>query len=123
MFSMSLAYMGGTFLCRRAAARAWACAARWRPAAVLTLPAGTLHGRAGAGGLAVAPTVVAIMLPYYLFMVAHGIHQPCSQSGAVGPFPAGGRRGLGTQWHGDDAGRLPDGLAGWAGTWTAACCR
>jgi DHA1 family bicyclomycin/chloramphenicol resistance-like MFS transporter len=29
----------------------------------------------------------AIMLPFYLFMLAHGVHQPCSQSGAVGPFP------------------------------------
>jgi DHA1 family bicyclomycin/chloramphenicol resistance-like MFS transporter len=27
------------------------------------------------------------MLPYYLFMLAHGIHQPCGQSGSVGPFP------------------------------------
>ena len=29
----------------------------------------------------------AIMLPFYLFMLGHGIHQPCGQSGAVGPFP------------------------------------
>jgi DHA1 family bicyclomycin/chloramphenicol resistance-like MFS transporter len=28
-----------------------------------------------------------IMLPYYLFMLAHGVHQPCGQSGAVSPFP------------------------------------
>jgi MFS transporter, DHA1 family, multidrug resistance protein len=27
------------------------------------------------------------MLPFYPFMLAHGIHQPCGQSGAVGPFP------------------------------------
>ena len=27
------------------------------------------------------------MLPFYLFMLAHGVHQPCGQSGAVGPFP------------------------------------
>ena len=27
------------------------------------------------------------MLPYYVFMLAHGVHQPCGQSGAVGPFP------------------------------------
>ena len=27
------------------------------------------------------------MPPFYLFMVGHGIHQPCGQSGAVGPFP------------------------------------
>jgi DHA1 family bicyclomycin/chloramphenicol resistance-like MFS transporter len=29
----------------------------------------------------------AIVLPYALFMLAHGVHQPCGQSGAVGPFP------------------------------------
>lgn len=29
----------------------------------------------------------ALLLPFYLFMLAHGIHQPCGQSGAVGPFP------------------------------------
>ena len=29
----------------------------------------------------------AIMLPFYLFMMGHGVHQPCGQSGAVGPFP------------------------------------
>ena len=27
------------------------------------------------------------MLPYYLFMLAHGVHQPCGQSSAVAPFP------------------------------------
>jgi len=31
--------------------------------------------------------VWAIMVPYYLFMLGHGIHQPCSQSGAIAPFP------------------------------------
>jgi DHA1 family bicyclomycin/chloramphenicol resistance-like MFS transporter len=29
----------------------------------------------------------AIMVPFWLFMVGHGVHQPCGQSGAVGPFP------------------------------------
>jgi DHA1 family bicyclomycin/chloramphenicol resistance-like MFS transporter len=29
----------------------------------------------------------AIMLPMGLFMLGHGVHQPCGQSGAVGPFP------------------------------------
>ena len=31
--------------------------------------------------------VWAILLPQYLFMIGHGIHQPCGQSGVVGPFP------------------------------------
>jgi DHA1 family bicyclomycin/chloramphenicol resistance-like MFS transporter len=29
----------------------------------------------------------AIMLPMCAFIFAHGIHQPCGQSGAVAPFP------------------------------------
>jgi MFS transporter, DHA1 family, multidrug resistance protein len=32
-------------------------------------------------------SVWAIMVPFYLFMMGHGVHQPCGQSGAVGPFP------------------------------------
>jgi DHA1 family bicyclomycin/chloramphenicol resistance-like MFS transporter len=32
-------------------------------------------------------SVWSIMLPQMLFMIGHGIHQPCGQSGAVGPFP------------------------------------
>ena len=27
------------------------------------------------------------MVLFYLFMLGHGVHQPCGQSGAVGPFP------------------------------------
>jgi DHA1 family bicyclomycin/chloramphenicol resistance-like MFS transporter len=29
----------------------------------------------------------AIAVPHAIFMLGHGIHQPCGQSGAVGPFP------------------------------------
>jgi DHA1 family bicyclomycin/chloramphenicol resistance-like MFS transporter len=29
----------------------------------------------------------AVMVPMYIFMIGHGVHQPCSQSGAVAPFP------------------------------------
>jgi DHA1 family bicyclomycin/chloramphenicol resistance-like MFS transporter len=25
--------------------------------------------------------------PFYIFMLGHGVHQPCGQSGAIGPFP------------------------------------
>ena len=53
-------------------------------AAGLSLTGGTLMGIMAWAGV---QNVWAIMLPYYLFMLAHGIHQPCGQSGAVGPFP------------------------------------
>lgn len=79
----SLSYIAGTFLCRR-----------WLPqhgvrgtvsrAAALSLIGGTLMG-----GLALADvqTVWAIVAPLTLVMLAHGVHQPCGQTGAIGPFP------------------------------------
>ncbi len=87
MFSMSFSYLLGTFLCRRMLPRfgvrgtvAIACA--------MTLTGGTLMGVLALAGLSSgAHGGWAIMLPHYLFMLAHGIHQPCGQSGAVGPFP------------------------------------
>jgi DHA1 family bicyclomycin/chloramphenicol resistance-like MFS transporter len=75
------------------------------------------------------------MGPFYLFILAHGIHQPCGQSGAVGPFPkaAGAASALGGflmmvaafatgLWLGtaNDGSALPmvQGIAWWA-IWTA----
>jgi DHA1 family bicyclomycin/chloramphenicol resistance-like MFS transporter len=42
-------------------------------------------------------SVAWVMGPFYLFIFGHGIHQPCGQSGAVGPFPqaAGAASALG----------------------------
>ncbi len=37
--------------------------------------------------LAGVHTVWAIVAPATLTMLAHGVHQPCGQTGAVGPFP------------------------------------
>jgi DHA1 family bicyclomycin/chloramphenicol resistance-like MFS transporter len=83
MFSMSLVYILGTFLCRRLLPRLGLKRAI-ALAAVLTLTGGTLMGVLALAGL---HTGWAIMGPFYLFMLAHGVHQPCGQSGAVGPFP------------------------------------
>jgi DHA1 family bicyclomycin/chloramphenicol resistance-like MFS transporter len=83
MASGSAAYLLGTVVCRRWIAR---------------------HGLAGAvkrgvgftlaGGVAIAllalagvDSVWAVLLPQWLFCFGHGIHQPCGQTGAVGPFP------------------------------------
>ena len=83
MMTMSLSYIVGTFICRRllpvlGVRRTVAVAA------VFTLAGGT-----GMGVLALlgVKSIWAIMLPFYLFMMGHGVHQPCGQSGAVGPFP------------------------------------
>lgn len=79
----SLAYIGGTFLCRH-----------WLPqfgvrrsvkwAGLLSLSGGTLMALPSLMGV---QNMWAIMSAQVLFMIGHGIHQPCGQSGAVGPFP------------------------------------
>jgi len=87
MASMSLAYIVGTFICRHLLARH----GLRRTVAVgggLSLAGGTLMGLLALAG-ADQPWygAWAIMAPQYLFMIGHGVHQPCGQSGAVGPFP------------------------------------
>lgn len=87
MFSMSLSYLVGTFMCRRML-RSWGVRRAVAVAGAITLTSGTLLGIFGLTGLAGgAHGGWFILLPYYLFMLAHGVHQACSQSGAVGPFP------------------------------------
>ena len=83
MFSMSLVYIAGTMLCRRLLVR-FGLRRAVALAAVLTVSGGTLMGLLAMAGV---HNAWAIMLPFYLFMLGHGVHQPCSQSGAVGPFP------------------------------------
>lgn len=79
----STAYFAGTFFCRYLLARL-----------------GLRRTVAVAGGLSVLGAVCMaamalwevrspwlLLAPYCLFTLAHGTHQPCGQSGAVGPFP------------------------------------
>jgi MFS transporter, DHA1 family, multidrug resistance protein len=81
--SMSVAYIIGTFGCRRLIVR-WGVQRTVALAGGLTLlSGGTMAALAWAG----VHSVWAIMLPFYGFMLAHGVHQPCGQSGAVSPFP------------------------------------
>ncbi len=83
MLSASFAYLSGTVLCRRLLPR-HGVRRTVALAGVLTLTGGTLMGVLALAGL---HNGWAIMLPFYIFMLAHGVHQPCGQSGAVGPFP------------------------------------
>lgn len=83
MLSSSLAYLAGTVLCRVLLVRV----GLRRTVAVggaLSLGGGTLIGALAAMGL---QSPMSVLLPFLVFMVGHGIHQPCGQSGAVGPFP------------------------------------
>jgi len=79
----SLAYIGGTFLCRHWLQR-FGVRRSLKWASVLSLGGGTLMAVPSLMGV---QSLWAIMPAQLLFMVGHGIHQPCSQSGAVGPFP------------------------------------
>ena len=83
MFSMSFVYMLGTFVCRPLLAR-FGMRRALAIAGACTLTGGTLLGGLAWAGI---HNAWAIMLPYYLFVLAHGVHQPCAQSGSVGPFP------------------------------------
>jgi len=83
MSSVSFAYIIGTVICRRLVPR-WGVRRTVAVAGGFTLAGGTLMGVLALAGL---HNGWAIMLPFYLFMLAHGVHQPCGQSGAIGPFP------------------------------------
>jgi DHA1 family bicyclomycin/chloramphenicol resistance-like MFS transporter len=83
MASTAFSYMCGTFLCRQLLRRL-GLNGTVAVAAGLSLSGGVLM--AGLAWLGVE-TVWAIMLPIYLFLLAHGVIQPCGQSGTVGPFP------------------------------------
>ena len=85
--SMSFAYMLGTFMCRRLLLR-FGVRRSVAIASALTLASGTAMGVFALAGLSSgAHGGWFIMLPVYVFMLGHGVHQPCGQSGAVSPFP------------------------------------
>jgi DHA1 family bicyclomycin/chloramphenicol resistance-like MFS transporter len=85
--SNSLVYLAGTFVCRRWLVR-HGLAGSVRRGAVFT-------GLAAVGWSLVAfgpdwPRTVALPLvigSQWLHAFGHGVHQPCGQAGAVGPFP------------------------------------
>ncbi|MBK1689857.1 MFS transporter [Rubrivivax gelatinosus] len=81
--SGSLAFLGGTLACRHWIVR------RGMEAAAVRGGFFTLAGGLGtaAAALAGAQTVWPFLVAQWLFSFGHGIHQPCGQAGAVGPFP------------------------------------
>jgi DHA1 family bicyclomycin/chloramphenicol resistance-like MFS transporter len=83
MATGSFAYLAGTLVCRRWIPRL-GLAGSVRRAAAVSVAAGVLVVAGAAAGWLSA---WAILLPQWLFCFAHGIHQPCGQAGAVGPFP------------------------------------
>lgn len=83
MLTNSGAYLAGTFLCRRLLARHGLRGAV-RIGAVFTLAGGLTMAALSLAGV---HTVWAIVLPQWVYAIGHGVHQPCGQAGAIGPFP------------------------------------
>ena len=83
MFSLSVSYILGTLLCRRLLLH-WGPLKTIRAGAWMSLTGGTLMFALNRWEYS---SVFSLLLPFFLIMVAHGIHQPISQSGAVAPFP------------------------------------
>lgn len=83
MLGSAVFYIAGTVLCR-VMLRQFGLRKTIMHAAFLSLAGGTSMGVLALAGV---HSIWAIMLPYALFMLAHGVHQPCGQAGAVGPFP------------------------------------
>jgi DHA1 family bicyclomycin/chloramphenicol resistance-like MFS transporter len=83
MGSNSIAYVCGTFICRRLLVRHGLVGAVQR-AAGFTALAGALMGWAALSSTA---SVWMVLVPQWLYTLGHGVHQPCAQAGAVGPFP------------------------------------
>lgn len=80
----SVSYLAGTFACRRWVARFGMAGAVARGAG-FTLAGGLSMLLLAAAGV---QHVAAVLMPQVLYAFGHGIHQPCGQAGAVGPFPA-----------------------------------
>jgi DHA1 family bicyclomycin/chloramphenicol resistance-like MFS transporter len=83
MFSMAAVYIAGTLMCRRLLPR-FGVRRSVAIAGGVSLFGGTLLGALALAGV---QGTWAIVPPFLVFMLAHGVHQPCGQSGAVAPFP------------------------------------
>jgi len=83
LLCMACSYILGTFLCRRLLSRHGVRRTVWL-GGFLTLGGGSVLGVLPWMGLT---STLGILLPFCVFMLGHGIHQPCGQAGSVGPFP------------------------------------
>jgi len=106
----SLSYIGGTFVCRYWLVRHGVRRSVAR-GAVLTLSGGLLMAGLAFAGI---HSTAAIVGPLTLMMLGHGVHQPCGQSGAVGPFPQAA--GAASALNGFVMMLAVFGVGGWLGT-------
>ena len=83
LFLMCFAYLLGTFLCR-VLLRRFGVQRSAAMAGGLSMSAGLLMASLAWAGIV---NVWSLCIPFALYMLGHGVHQPCGQTGAVGPFP------------------------------------
>jgi MFS transporter, DHA1 family, multidrug resistance protein len=83
MASNSVAYIAGTWLCRRLLAKR-GLRRTARVGGAFSLVGGLLAAALSLAGL---HTVRAVLLPQWIYAAGHGIHNPCGQTGSIGPFP------------------------------------
>ena len=83
LLSVSAFYISGTLLCRNLVMHIGV------KRAVVIGGVLSLTGGGLVAGLALAGinSAWAIIVPTWIYMLGHGIHQPCGQSGAIAPFP------------------------------------
>ncbi|MBQ0930653.1 Bcr/CflA family efflux MFS transporter [Ideonella alba] len=79
----SLAYIAGTFHCRRLLPRRGLAGAAW-VGGFFTLAGGLSMLALGLADVRSVPLVIGAQ---WLYSWGHGFHQPCGQVGAVAPFP------------------------------------
>lgn len=86
--SLSLAYLMGTFLCRRMLPRR-GLTGTVRIAGWCSLSGGLMMAAISAAqaGLGWAPPAWSLLPGMWLYAFGHGIHQPCGQTGVVAAFP------------------------------------
>jgi DHA1 family bicyclomycin/chloramphenicol resistance-like MFS transporter len=83
LFLMCFAYLLGTFLCRRLLPR-FGVQTSTAIAGGLSMSGGLLMAALAWAGIV---NIWSLCIPFALYMLGHGVHQPCGQTGAVGPFP------------------------------------
>jgi MFS transporter, DHA1 family, multidrug resistance protein len=103
-------YLTGTVICRHSIA-ARGVPATVRIGGIISLCAGTVMAALALGGV---HSMYALSVPQMVYLIAHGMVQPCGQAGCIAPFPtmAGAASALN--------GALQMGVAVGVGAWIGA---
>ena len=114
MFSMSLSYIIGTFICRWLLLRISVQTCVFRASLVSLFSGVLMIIMAYWGSEQEWFGAWAVMVPMNIFLLAHGVHQPCGQSGCIGPFPE--MAGTASALNGFSMTLVAFGMGTWIGT-------